>query len=195
MNIEPEINVVEHRFEPPVPKEHARPCGVLGCKKRTSDQKPYCVRHINRIPYVKKILTEMASMTDEEIFGGSDRVPKDRRRHVVPIEFQVGETRYWIGLVKARGIEKDPEPLPITSPARVRADRHVKVRPFTRLLNRNQSKHVLICLQTHSAWRIPKGWLVQDEKLVSEVLKRFGKEDPNADTDESESQAEPRAAA
>lgn len=171
------LDVALSRYEPPEPKDAPRDCGVFDCDKRTSGDKPYCINHLDRIPYVHKLMTELSTMTAEEIMGGvdpyADPVEKVRRRQVVPIEFQVGATRFWVGLVRSRGIEEDPEPVQTTGPRRLEPEWHVTVRPFTRLLNQSQSRHVLMLLQSHRADRIPEGWLTSDKKLVREVKRRF----------------------
>jgi hypothetical protein len=126
---------------------------------------------------VRALLAEMAGKTTAELMGPPDpyEVPRQRRRSVVPVEVQVGETRYWVGLVKSRGVERDPEPTSPTSPRKVLPTHHVRLRPFTRLLTRGQSRIVLLFLQERCAERIPPGWLVSDAKLVAEVKRHFAK--------------------
>lgn len=177
------LDIASQRYESPEQKDAPRDCSVFGCGKRTSAEKPYCINHLDRIPYVHNLLAELEGMTDEQIMGPPgdpfvDPVEKIRRREVVPIEFQVGETRFWVGLVRARGIEEDPEPIEPKGPRILSDDWHVRVRPFTRLLSKDQSRHVLLLLQAHRAERIPTGWLTADKKLTREVLRRFTKKEP-----------------
>ena len=35
-------------------------CRARGCQNATSDRKPYCVAHLDRLPYVRQILQELA---------------------------------------------------------------------------------------------------------------------------------------
>lgn len=168
------------RFPSVEPKEGSLPCGVIGCPRRTSEKKPFCLDHFGLNPYARKIAAELLTMSVEEILGPPDPYgqKKEKKRQVVPIEVQVGETRYWVGLVRSRGVEKDPEPSPPTNPRRLRSDFSAKLRPFTRLLSRDQSRHVLLLLQERAAERIPSVWLVSDKKLVGEVLRRFSSSPP-----------------
>lgn len=163
------------RFPSVDPKEGSLPCRVIGCGRRTSDKKPFCLDHLAQNPYAGKIVRELVDMTVREILGPPDPYAKkkERKRQVIPIEIQVGETRFWIGLVRSRGVELDPEPTPAVNPRRLRAAFSVKLRPFTRLLSRDQSRHVLLLLQEHAAERIPSIWLVSDKKLIGEVMRRF----------------------
>jgi hypothetical protein len=171
-----------HRFASVEPKEGSLPCRIVGCPKRTSDKKPYCIDHLTLNPYAQKVARELVGMTVEQMLGPPDPYAKkkERRRSVVPIEVQVGETRFWVGLVRSRGVEVDPEPAPPTNPRRLRPDFSVKLRPFTRLLAREQSRHVLLLLQERAAERIPSDWLVSDAKLIAEVMKRFATPAPKS---------------
>lgn len=163
------------RFASVDPKEGSLPCRIIGCMRRTSDKKPFCLDHLVFNPYAAKIARELRSMTVEQVLGPPDpyAAKKERKRQVVPVEVQVGETRYWVGLVRSRGVEVDPEPVAPTNPRRLRPEFAVKLRPFTRLLSRDQSRHVLLLLQERRAASIPSTWLVSDSKLVGEVLRRF----------------------
>jgi hypothetical protein len=166
------------RFLPSEPREGSIPCSVVVCRRRTSDGKPYCIDHVHMNPYAKRLLAELATMTPAQILGPPDPFAprKERRRDVVPIEFQVGESRYWVGLVRSRGVEKDPQPTPPTNPRRLRSEFSVRCRPFTLLLTKEQSRHVLLCLQEKRAERIPAAWLVSDQKLLEDVRRRFSSE-------------------
>ena len=92
---------------------------------------------------------------------------------MVPVEIQVGEDRFWVGLVSSRGVERDPPPVPAIEPRRLRKDYHVRCQAFTRLLTRGQSKLVLLYLQEHRFSEIPKGWLASDRRVVEEAEKYF----------------------
>jgi hypothetical protein len=170
------------RFPSVDPKEGSLPCRVVGCPRRTSDKKPFCLDHLVLNPYARKVAAELVGMTTEQILGPPDPFgqKKEKKRQVIPIEVQVGETRYWVGLVRARGVEVDPEPAPPTNPRRLRPEFNVKLRPFTRLLSREQSRHVLLLLQERAAERIPSVWLVSDPKLIGEVMRRFSSSPPRS---------------
>lgn len=156
-------------------------CPITGCVGRTADKKPYCLEHLARMPYVSRLMAELETMTHAEILGPVDpyaeKPPRTRRRTVIPVEVQVGDTRFWIGLVRSRGVEREPAPTP-SEGRRVLGTQHVRLRPFTRLLSRSQSRLVLLLLQEKRAEKIPSGWLVQDARLIAEVLKHYASATP-----------------
>jgi hypothetical protein len=41
------------------------PCGVSGCKNDTTERKPFCVDHLDHLPYAKKVIGLVTRVTDE----------------------------------------------------------------------------------------------------------------------------------
>lgn len=184
MRLDDDVNAMEssiQRFLPKERKEKTFLCQAYeleDCPRRTSDNKPWCVDHIERMPYARDLMSRLATMSPAEVLGPPDPypLPQDgprRRRTVVPLRFQVGRTRFWVALVRSRGVEEDPEFAEPENPRMLDSSFHAEARPFTLLLTRDQSKYVLLALQYGEAERIPREWLVDDDKVVEDLHRRF----------------------
>ena len=55
----------------PVPAREC--CRVPGCGHATTERKPYCIDHIDRLPYVKELQAELAHRDAEEMAAASSR--------------------------------------------------------------------------------------------------------------------------
>jgi hypothetical protein len=55
----------------PVPAREA--CHVPGCGRATTERKPYCIEHIDRLPYVQELQAELAHRDAEEVAAASRR--------------------------------------------------------------------------------------------------------------------------
>jgi hypothetical protein len=55
----------------PVPAREA--CHVPGCGHPTTERKPYCIDHIDRLPYVKELQAQLAHRDAEEVAATSRR--------------------------------------------------------------------------------------------------------------------------
>jgi hypothetical protein len=49
----------------PVPAREA--CHVQGCNRPTTERKPYCIDHLDRLPYVKELQDALGRRDDEEM--------------------------------------------------------------------------------------------------------------------------------
>ena len=50
-------------------------CSVLGCANATNNRKPYCIDHLDRLPYVQKIKAELIEQGELEPVAGFDQAP------------------------------------------------------------------------------------------------------------------------
>ena len=55
----------------PVPAREV--CRVQGCGHVTTERKPYCIEHIDRLPYVQELQAELAHRDAEEVAAASRR--------------------------------------------------------------------------------------------------------------------------
>lgn len=55
----------------PVPAREA--CHVDGCGRPTTERKPYCIEHIDRLPYVQELQAQLAHRDAEEVAASSRR--------------------------------------------------------------------------------------------------------------------------
>jgi hypothetical protein len=46
------------------PREVTVPCSVMGCPNDTKGRKPYCIAHLDHLPYVKQLKAELARHAD-----------------------------------------------------------------------------------------------------------------------------------
>jgi hypothetical protein len=48
-------------------------CAAAGCSHATTGRKPYCVEHLERLPYVRALVAELSCRKAELVVAGSDQ--------------------------------------------------------------------------------------------------------------------------
>lgn len=80
--------LVSHRVAPDAPSGKARlrqgPCSVPNCNGSANDLKGYCDEHLDRLPYVKRILDKLAEHPELRTEPSQRRLPAKVRKKLPP---------------------------------------------------------------------------------------------------------------
>ncbi len=77
-------------------------CAVLACPNATSEGKPYCMAHLDRLPYVKRVKTELAQRDAE----AAAALSRKRWRELDPTGSRAGELLEELALGGAQTVER-----------------------------------------------------------------------------------------